>query len=120
MTLLNTSEISIVDTHAHICDPVFDLDRAEVLARAGTAGVKTVIAVGEDIHDAAVYFHGVFRIFSRRAGVVLGLQQRPVDSAAVLHHAPRAGGKITSAGCSVAWPNPILSLLLPRPRVSAA
>ena len=52
MTLLNTAEMSIVDAHAHICDPVFDLDRAEVLARAKTAGVKTVVAVGEDIHDA--------------------------------------------------------------------
>ena len=52
MTLLNYPETGIVDTHAHICDPVFDLDRAEVLARAKSAGVKTVIAVGEDIHDA--------------------------------------------------------------------
>ena len=25
----------IVDTHAHICDPVFDEDRSDVLERAG-------------------------------------------------------------------------------------
>ena len=42
----------IVDTHAHICDPVFDDDRSEVLARAGDAGITAIIAVGEDLSDA--------------------------------------------------------------------
>ncbi len=42
----------IVDTHAHICDPVFDGDRSEVLEKAGGAGVGAVIAVGEDLCDA--------------------------------------------------------------------
>jgi TatD DNase family protein len=42
----------IVDTHAHICDPVFDQDRSEVLERAGKAGITAVIAVGENICDA--------------------------------------------------------------------
>ena len=42
----------IVDTHAHICDPVFDEDRSEVLERAGNAGITAVIAVGEDLADA--------------------------------------------------------------------
>jgi TatD DNase family protein len=42
----------IVDTHAHICDSVFDADRAEVLLRAAAAGVGAVIAVGENISDA--------------------------------------------------------------------
>ena len=42
----------IVDTHAHICDPVFDEDREEVLRRAAAAGVGAVIAVGENISDA--------------------------------------------------------------------
>jgi len=42
----------IVDTHAHICDPVFDEDRGEVLQRAGDAGITAVIAVGEDLSDA--------------------------------------------------------------------
>ena len=36
------TEYGIVDTHAHICDPVFDSDRAEVLARAESAGVAAV------------------------------------------------------------------------------
>jgi TatD DNase family protein len=42
----------IVDAHAHICDPAFDKDRAEVLARAREAGVGTIVAVGETISDA--------------------------------------------------------------------
>ena len=43
---------SIVDTHAHMCDSVFDADRGEVLARAGKAGIAAVIAVGESLADA--------------------------------------------------------------------
>ena len=42
----------IVDTHAHLCDPAFDADRASVLARAGAAGIVRVICVGEDLADA--------------------------------------------------------------------
>ena len=42
----------IIDTHAHICDPVFDEDRGEVLERAGAAGISAVIAVGENLSDA--------------------------------------------------------------------
>lgn len=42
----------LIDTHAHICDPGFDEDRARVLARAREAGVDAIIAVGEDIGDA--------------------------------------------------------------------
>ena len=42
----------LVDTHAHICDPLFDGDRADVLRNAASAGVGAVIAVGENISDA--------------------------------------------------------------------
>ena len=42
----------LVDTHAHICDSVFDSDRAEVLHKAAVAGVGAVVAVGENISDA--------------------------------------------------------------------
>jgi len=42
----------LVDTHAHICDPVFDADRSEVLQNAAAAGVDAVVAVGENIEDA--------------------------------------------------------------------
>jgi TatD DNase family protein len=43
----------LVDTHTHICDPVFDKDRDTVLDAAAQAGVGAVIAVGETLDDAA-------------------------------------------------------------------
>ena len=42
----------LVDTHAHICDPVFDPDRSQVLKRAEEASICAIIAVGEDLDDA--------------------------------------------------------------------
>ena len=42
----------MLDGHAHICDPVFDEDRSEVLARAKSIGVSSIIAVGENLDDA--------------------------------------------------------------------
>jgi len=44
--------LPIVDTHAHICDPVFDPDRAAVMERAAHKGVVAVVAVGETRSDA--------------------------------------------------------------------
>ncbi len=43
----------LIDTHAHLCDPVFDADRKEVMARAKAAGICGIIAVGENMADAA-------------------------------------------------------------------
>jgi TatD DNase family protein len=45
-------EPRLIDTHAHICDPAFDKDRAEVLERARKAGVAAIMAVGETLADA--------------------------------------------------------------------
>ncbi len=42
----------MIDTHAHLCDAVFDPDRDSVLERARIAGVLAVIAVGENLADA--------------------------------------------------------------------
>jgi len=41
----------LTDTHTHICDAVFDADRAEVLARAEQSGIRAIIVVGEDLKD---------------------------------------------------------------------
>ena len=49
---MTLSKPRIVDVHAHICDPGFDKDRAEVLERARRAGVDAIIAVGENLADA--------------------------------------------------------------------
>ena len=42
----------LIDTHAHLCDPIFDTDRGAVIERAQRAGVSTIIAVGENLLDA--------------------------------------------------------------------
>jgi TatD DNase family protein len=49
---MNSILLSLVDTHAHLCSPEFDLDRGEVLARACATGVGAIIAVGETLADA--------------------------------------------------------------------
>ena len=46
------SKHKLIDVHAHICDPAFDRDRADVLERARKAGVVAIIAVGENLSDA--------------------------------------------------------------------
>ena len=44
--------LALTDTHAHMCDAGFDPDREDVLARAAAAGVRAIVAVGEDLSDA--------------------------------------------------------------------
>lgn len=39
------------DSHAHLCDTVFDHDRQEVLERAAAKGVTRVVAVAETLED---------------------------------------------------------------------
>ena len=41
----------IVDTHTHLCDPIFDRDREEVLQRAMNAGVSAIVVVSETLSD---------------------------------------------------------------------
>jgi len=47
----------LIDTHAHICDSVFDADREQILERASAAGIGAIIAVGENIDDAEKNLH---------------------------------------------------------------
>jgi len=49
---LEPPKYRLVDVHAHLCDPVFDRVRADVLDRARRAGVVAIVAVGEDLSDA--------------------------------------------------------------------
>jgi len=49
---MNSSLLSLVDTHAHLCAPEFAHDLSAVLSRALAAGVAAVIAVGETLADA--------------------------------------------------------------------
>jgi len=41
----------LVDTHAHLCDPVFEKDLGDVLQRAQERGVSRVIAVSETMSE---------------------------------------------------------------------
>jgi TatD DNase family protein len=43
----------MIDSHAHLHDPAFDDDRAEVFARAQAAGVRTMVNIGTDFADSA-------------------------------------------------------------------
>ncbi len=42
----------LTDTHAHLCDPIFDTDLTAVLEKAYTAGVSFIITVSEDLTGA--------------------------------------------------------------------
>ena len=41
------------DSHAHLADPAFDADRAEVIRRARAAGAGAVVCIGESLAAAA-------------------------------------------------------------------
>lgn len=41
--------VRLIDTHAHLATPPFDADRAEVIARARSAGVARMIEIGYDL-----------------------------------------------------------------------
>ena len=42
-----------IDSHAHLADPAFDADRAEVIARARDGGAAGIVCIGESIAAAA-------------------------------------------------------------------
>lgn len=44
--------LGITDTHAHLADPLFDKDRAEVVRRAQMAGVSAIIGMSTTLKDA--------------------------------------------------------------------
>ena len=44
--------IALADAHAHLCDPAFDPDLAQVLERARACGITAAVSVSEDLSDA--------------------------------------------------------------------
>ncbi len=44
--------IHLIDTHAHLDDPDFDADRAEVIARALASGVIAIVSVGAGLESS--------------------------------------------------------------------
>ena len=45
-------EQGLIDTHAHMCDSVFDSDLPEVLERARACGVSAILCVSENLSEA--------------------------------------------------------------------
>lgn len=88
------ADTQLVDVHAHICDPDFDPDRAEVLARAQRAGVAAIVAVGENLGDAHknVALAGTYPMLKVAAGLyptILDLDQ--ADAMAAFIRMNRSG-----------------------------
>lgn len=42
----------MIDSHAHLADPAFDADRADVIARARQAGLTAIVCIGESLSAA--------------------------------------------------------------------
>ena len=42
----------MIDSHAHLADPAFDADRADVIARARQAGLSAIVCIGESLSAA--------------------------------------------------------------------
>ena len=49
---MEISSFPLIDTHAHLCDSMFDRDRSDILRRAQLAGIEKIISVSEDLVDA--------------------------------------------------------------------
>ena len=45
--------MTLIDTHAHLCDEKFDDDRIDVIARAHEAGVTKIISMGDTMAASA-------------------------------------------------------------------
>jgi len=77
---------AFTDTHAHLDDPRFDEDRADVIKRALDAGVKTIITVG--CWSMAKGFSTVMDIVKGNGFVCSALGIHPHDAKDVVDEAP--------------------------------
>lgn len=73
----DTEFAELIDTHAHLDDAAFDIDRADVIARARSAGVGTIVLIGyrESIWERAI---ATARSFAG-GQVVLGVHPQNAD-----------------------------------------
>jgi TatD DNase family protein len=91
---MNTPSTVLVDAHAHICDEVFDADRASVLDRARSSGVGAIVAVGETLTDARrnLDLAGTYPMIKPAAGLYpthLDADQAEAVTAFIRHHRSR-------------------------------
>lgn len=88
----------LIDTHAHLQDPVFDPDREAMLARAWSAGVRVIVCVGYDLESSrrAVELAGQHAGIYAAVGIHPNYAGRADESAwkelAALARAPRVVG----------------------------
>jgi TatD DNase family protein len=61
--------IGLVDTHAHLMHPAFDVDRDEVLTRAQDVGVTRMVVVGYDLASSRAAVELARRVAWARAAV---------------------------------------------------
>jgi len=73
------SMYGLVDTHAHLMDPAFDLDRDQVVARAKDAGVTRMVLVGYDRQSSAAAIELARRVAGARAAI--GIHPNSVGAA---------------------------------------
>lgn len=82
----------LIDTHAHLCDAVFDGDRTEVLERARQAGIGTVVAVAETLAEAernlelAALYPGMVQPAAGLFPTILDLEQAEKIAAWIHRH----------------------------------
>src|SRR5262245_23228216 len=71
--------MQLFDTHAHLDQPEFDNDRADVLARARDAGVNDIVAIGISADTSAA----CVALTAQYAGVhaAVGMQPNYLSSA---------------------------------------
>lgn len=74
----------MIDCHAHISHSLFDQDREKVINQAQLSGVKTIIAVGEDIDDSRL----VLKMCRKYTGVLLPCMGIHPDAYAEYRKAP--------------------------------
>lgn len=78
--------LNLIDTHAHLDDPKYDADRAEVIERALEAGVKRIITVGCWNRDTG--FKPVLDILDKYGFVYAALGVHPHDAKGAVDPAP--------------------------------
>jgi TatD DNase family protein len=71
-------KLSFIDTHAHLDDPRFDPDRAEVIERASKAGLTNIVTVG--CWNADLGFEPVMKIAGSHDFIYAALGVHPHDA----------------------------------------
>jgi TatD DNase family protein len=92
---LNSSKISIIDTHAHLDGEEFDSDRDAVIARAAEAGVGRIITCGTSVEASekaialAEKYPAVYAAVGIHPQEIAGVKKTEISRIATLAKHPR-------------------------------